>query len=215
MATSPASTKADAVEAREERREERAQRVHVEVVQGARQDQPPHGRDREDDADRASPAAAVADGVGLRAPAPRLREAQRGHSAEQAGQRRRRRTRRASPSCGPRSCSTPKLNAMPMGRPSMKTERALARRCGRKRSPMSEEAAGAQVASPTPTPRRTTKSDQKLRATPEGGEQAPDEHARGQDARARRAVRQAAQRHAHAGVEEREGSAQERRARRR
>ena len=37
----------------------------------------------------------------------------------------------------------------------------------RKRSPMSDMAAGAQVASPTPTPSRTTNSCQKLRARPD------------------------------------------------
>ena len=40
----------------------------------------------------------------------------------------------------------------PSGRPSMKNEIARARRAGGKRSPMSELAAGAQLASPNPTP---------------------------------------------------------------
>src|SRR5262245_63445440 len=56
---------------------------------------------------------------------------------------------------------------MPTGRPIMKTPSARARRAGGNRSPISDVAAGAQVASPTPTPSRTTKSCQKLRAIPE------------------------------------------------
>ena len=49
----------------------------------------------------------------------------------------------------------------------MKTDSARARCSAGKRSPISEVAAGAQAASPTPTPRRSAKSCQKLRARPE------------------------------------------------
>src|SRR5947199_24942 len=49
----------------------------------------------------------------------------------------------------------------------MNTASARARRWAGTRSPISELAVGAQVASPTPTPRRRTTSDQKLHANPE------------------------------------------------
>ena len=62
---------------------------------------------------------------------------------------------------------TKKLAASPSGRPSMNTASARARRSAGTRSPMSEVAAGAQLASPMPTPRRSTRSDQKLQAKPE------------------------------------------------
>ena len=52
------------------------------------------------------------------------------------------------------------LAPMPNGMPSMKTLMARERRVGPKRSPMREFAAGAQVASPTPTPSRTANSCQ-------------------------------------------------------
>ena len=61
----------------------------------------------------------------------------------------------------------------------MNIDIARARRAGGKRSPISDVAAGAQTASPTPTPRRVTKSCQNVRVTPESrGEHAPDEHRR-------------------------------------
>src|SRR5215216_195315 len=60
-----------------------------------------------------------------------------------------------------------KLKATPTGSPSMKTDIARPRSRAGKRSPMSEEAAGAHEASPTPTPRRKTKSCQKFFAKPE------------------------------------------------
>ena len=74
-------------------------------------------------------------------------------------------------SCQPRRWAmvplTRKLSASPSGRPSMNTASARARRPAGTRSPISEPAAGAQVASPTPTPRRSTNSDQKFHARPE------------------------------------------------
>src|ERR1044071_6822983 len=60
-----------------------------------------------------------------------------------------------------------KLRAMPTGSPSMKTDIARPRPRAGKRSPMSDDAAGAHEASPTPTPRRKTKSCQKFFATPD------------------------------------------------
>ena len=77
--------------------------------------------------------------------APRLAYEVRGERAEQAGQ----------------------LRPMPTRTPNMKTERALARPRAGKRSPLSEGAAGAHDASPTPTPRRKAKSCQKFLAKPE------------------------------------------------
>src|SRR5262245_15565745 len=50
-----------------------------------------------------------------------------------------------------------------MGRPIMKTDIAFARCCGGYGAPKGEGQAGAQVASPTPTPRRTRNSCAKLR----------------------------------------------------
>ena len=49
----------------------------------------------------------------------------------------------------------------------MKIDIARARRSAGTRSPISELAVGAQLASPTPTPSRSTNSDQKPHANPE------------------------------------------------
>ena len=71
------------------------------------------------------------------------------------------------PWCSATAPLTKKLSANPSGRPSMNTDIARARRSAGTRSPISELAAGAQLASPTPTPSRSTNSDQKPHANPE------------------------------------------------
>ena len=74
---------------------------------------------------------------------------------------------------------------------------------------MSEAEAGAQVASPTPTPRRTRNNCQKLRVRPDAAVirlQKKTPAARIRDPV--RAIRQAPQRHAHRRVQQREGGRQ-------
>ena len=56
---------------------------------------------------------------------------------------------------------------MPSGSPSMKTASALARLVAGKRSPINDEEAGAQVASPTPTASRSPAICQKFMAMPD------------------------------------------------
>ena len=73
------------VEADEERRDECAERVHVEVVQRARHDHPPHRRDREDEEIRVAAAAPLADGVRFLRAAARLAHRERGGGAQQTG----------------------------------------------------------------------------------------------------------------------------------
>ena len=90
---------------------------------------------------------------------------------------------------------TKKLIASPSGRPSMKIDIARARRSAGTRSPISELAVGAQVASPTPTPSRKTNSDQKPHAKPETKVMsAPEHHARREQPPAVPAVGQPAER---------------------
>src|SRR5262249_56364056 len=71
------------------------------------------------------------------------------------------------PRCSATGPLTKKLSANPSGRPSMNNDLARARRSAGTRSPISELATGAQLASPTPTPSRSVKSDQKFHANPE------------------------------------------------
>ena len=74
---------------------------------------------------------------------------------------------------------------------------------------MSEMAAGAQLASPTPTPSRTTNSSQKLRARPEAA--VSRLHTKTPPARMclrTAAIRQPSERHADERVEQREGGAE-------
>ena len=76
---------AHVVEAREERRHERAERVHVEVVQRSRHDDPQHRRNREHQRVRIARAPARADGVLLERAARRLGHAPGGDGAQDAG----------------------------------------------------------------------------------------------------------------------------------
>src|ERR1700733_2495678 len=60
-----------------------------------------------------------------------------------------------------------KLNAPPIGTPSMNTDKTRARRCGGNRSPIQLVPTGAQTASPTPTPSRVNTRNEKLMARPD------------------------------------------------
>src|ERR1700691_2333390 len=60
-----------------------------------------------------------------------------------------------------------KLNAPPIGTPSINTDRTRARRCGGNRSPIQLFPTGAQTASPTPTPSRVNTRNEKLAARPD------------------------------------------------
>ena len=73
------------MEAREERRDERAERVHVEVVQRPRRDDPQHRRNREDEHVRIAWAHALADLMFLERAARRLGHAPRRDRAQDTG----------------------------------------------------------------------------------------------------------------------------------
>ncbi len=60
-----------------------------------------------------------------------------------------------------------KLSAAPAGKPSMKTDIAQERLEAGYRSPISDDATGAQTASPIPIPKRVANRDQKPAAAPE------------------------------------------------
>src|SRR6266404_55369 len=68
----------------EERREKRSDRVHIEVVKRARRNQPPHRRNRQHQEIRRALALRPADVVGLGGPALRFVDVKRKHGANQS-----------------------------------------------------------------------------------------------------------------------------------
>ena len=138
----------------------------------------------------------------------RLSHEQRRDRAQQARQRGDEERRRQPHRCATKP-PTRKLSPRPIGRPSMNSDVARARCSTGNRSPISEIAAGAQLASPTPTPRRTANSCQKLRARPEAAVSRLQRNTPPARMYLRhRAIGEPAERHADEGVEQRERGAE-------
>ena len=98
---------------------------------------------------------------------------------------------------------TRKLKPNPIGNPSMKVAVARARCWVRNRSPMREIAAGAQLGLPDTDAETDHEQLPEVARQPRGGrEQAPDEHAAGENVLAHTTIGQAAERDADEGVKQ-------------
>ena len=201
--------KIDFVEADEERRHERSERVHVEVVQRPRRDDPPHRRNRQHEQERIALAAAIADLVFFLRATPRLANQERRGGAEES--RHRGHVKGIAPSPVLQNPAAGAVGQTEAERQTEHPDRGGARARGRREEIADERRRGGRAGrfADADAEARGDELTEIARKARRCRERAPDEHARRQDDPTRLAVRQPAERKAEHGIQQREDRAEQ------